>query len=82
VSVEYSGPVWLRPFIQLTTTHYFHRAKHIHLTGKQYTDSLADQLCLLKNLESISLLQTQVTPDSLERLKQTLPDCEFKVATF
>ena len=49
----------------------------LNLAETKVTDAGLAHLEGLKNLKSLYLWQTQVTPDGAEKLRQALPDCNI-----
>ncbi|MEO1997722.1 MAG: hypothetical protein ABGZ17_20865 [Planctomycetaceae bacterium] len=51
--------------------------EHLSLNGTSIGDRIVDDLIQLKSLNRLSVLNTRLTEDGIERIKVALPDCEL-----
>jgi hypothetical protein len=55
----------------------FDRVRRVYLRGAEYGPEVIDHLIELRYVEFIWLLCTRLTEDDVQRLRETLPNCEI-----
>jgi hypothetical protein len=79
VSVTYQGLPWLQPLLRRSGFRYYDRITAVHLTGGSYADNVIPHLTRFPHLQTLSLTQTEISPDGLATLRERLRQCEIEV---
>jgi hypothetical protein len=78
VTVEWTGPEFLRRPAEALSLRIFHRPTRLTLNGPAYTDAAIEQLSRLTSLQSLTLERTGISEQGLTRLERALPGCRIE----
>lgn len=78
MTVAYCGPQWLEPLCRRWGLKSFDRVTTLWLGGPEVTDQCVPQICALRELKTLTLSNTRLTPAGLYQLRRRLQDCEVQ----
>ena len=77
MTINYCGPAFLKPLIELTGWSVYDRVVRIDLYGPEIDDSVASVVGKFTNLHEIEFRNTSVTDQCLDKLCNTRPKCKI-----
>ena len=78
MTVDYLGPTWLIPHTDRLGLRQLDRASQLVLSGPSYTDEVVQEICRLRQLTSIQLHNTRISPNGVSLLRSRLPSCRIE----